>query len=77
MSGKIHNAVIERLDLQGDATSLPSPCISVCTMDAQAGWCAGCFRTLDEIVDWGSADEQHKRAIWQEVKRRYQSIPDN
>ena len=32
---------------------MPSPCISVCRMDAVSGLCEGCFRTLDEIAAWG------------------------
>ena len=35
------------------AGPVPSPCISVCRMDAVTGWCEGCFRTLDEIAGWG------------------------
>ena len=31
---------------------VPSPCISVCRMDAASGLCEGCLRTLDEIAAW-------------------------
>ena len=31
----------------------PSPCIKQCGLEAKA-LCRGCFRTLDEIVNWGS-----------------------
>ena len=40
-----------------------SPCISVCEMLPEAGVCAGCFRTLDEIAVWGSLDAADKRAV--------------
>ena len=40
-----------------------SPCISVCVMLPEAGVCAGCFRTLDEIAAWGSLDAAQKRAV--------------
>jgi predicted Fe-S protein YdhL (DUF1289 family) len=30
----------------------PSPCIGVCRIDRDTGWCEGCWRTLDEIADW-------------------------
>jgi predicted Fe-S protein YdhL (DUF1289 family) len=30
----------------------PSPCIAVCQYNAAAGWCIGCYRTLDEIREW-------------------------
>lgn len=43
---------------------VPSPCISVCVMDAERGWCTGCQRTLDEIAVWSILDDQEKRAVW-------------
>ena len=30
-----------------DIKDVPSPCISVCRVDADSGWCDGCLRTLD------------------------------
>jgi predicted Fe-S protein YdhL (DUF1289 family) len=42
---------------------VPSPCIGVCAIDAQTGWCAGCLRTIDEIAAWGALDAQAKREI--------------
>ena len=41
---------------------VPSPCISVCMMDAGERACVGCFRTLDEIAAWGMLDDDAKRA---------------
>ena len=45
---------------------VPSPCLSICRMDAVTGLCEGCLRTLDEIARWGrmSAAEQ-----WQVIAR--------
>ena len=42
---------------------VPSPCISVCTMDAKNRLCVGCFRTLDEIAAWSVLDADAKRAV--------------
>jgi len=50
--------------------TVPSPCISICRMDATTGWCEGCFRTLDEIVAWGRASDADKLAIWQHIEAR-------
>lgn len=50
--------------------SLPSPCVSVCRMDAASGLCAGCLRTLDEIAAWGRMDEGGKRAVWLQIEQR-------
>ena len=52
------------------ATEIPSPCTSVCTIDAATGWCAGCLRTIDEIVAWGSCDNAAKRAVWKRLPAR-------
>jgi predicted Fe-S protein YdhL (DUF1289 family) len=51
-------------------TMLPSPCISVCRMDAASGMCEGCMRTLDEIAAWGMMDSHEKRAVWKEIELR-------
>lgn len=49
---------------------VPSPCISVCRMDAATDLCEGCFRTLDEIAAWGRMTEEEKRDVWALVARR-------
>lgn len=53
-----------------DTTPVPSPCISLCEMAPDTGLCRGCLRTIDEIIAWGTADDDSKRAIWQEIHRR-------
>jgi len=60
------DALLARLDLE--AAPLPSPCISVCRIDA--GLCAGCLRTREEIAAWGSLDERAKRAVWTAIRHR-------
>jgi uncharacterized protein len=49
---------------------VPSPCISVCRMDASSGWCEGCLRTIDEIAVWSVLDENEKRAVWELLPQR-------
>ncbi|HBZ08176.1 MULTISPECIES: DUF1289 domain-containing protein [Massilia] len=51
-------------------TPVPSPCINVCEMDKATGLCRGCMRTIDEIVAWGTAGDDYKRAVWKEIRRR-------
>ncbi|MDB5944634.1 MAG: hypothetical protein JWQ13_4200 [Ramlibacter sp.] len=50
--------------------ALPSPCVSVCRMDAASGLCEGCLRTIDEIAAWGLMDNDEKRAVWESIERR-------
>lgn len=52
-------------------TPIPSPCISVCQMDAASGYCKGCYRTIEEIMVWGQADESVKQAVWQQLEQRH------
>lgn len=49
---------------------VPSPCISVCVLDAAGRTCIGCFRTLDEIAAWGTLDAAAKRRIVAELPTR-------
>jgi predicted Fe-S protein YdhL (DUF1289 family) len=53
-----------------DPDHVPSPCISVCELDANGRICVGCFRTLDEIAAWGSLDATDKRRILAELPAR-------
>jgi predicted Fe-S protein YdhL (DUF1289 family) len=39
-------------------------------MDERTGWCAGCFRTLEEIARWSAASDEEKRAILAAVAER-------
>ena len=52
------------------ADYVPSPCISVCVLDADGRFCTGCFRTLDEIASWGTLDAAAKRRILAELPAR-------
>ncbi|MGF6965984.1 putative Fe-S protein YdhL (DUF1289 family) [Paraburkholderia sp. WC7.3g] len=58
-------------DDKGDGGCVPSPCISVCRMDASTGWCEGCLRTIDEIAGWSMLDDDAKRAVWDAIEARH------
>ena len=49
---------------------VPSPCVSLCKMNRDSGLCEGCLRTLDEIIAWGKADDDFKRAVWDQLPGR-------
>jgi uncharacterized protein len=49
---------------------VPSPCISVCQMDAASGWCMGCRRTIDEVAAWSRLTDDAKRAVWEQLAQR-------
>ena len=54
-------------------SAVPSPCISICQMDDDTGWCSGCLRTLDEIACWSVLDDAQKQGVCLELGRRRQS----
>jgi predicted Fe-S protein YdhL (DUF1289 family) len=54
----------------GPQEIVPSPCISVCRMDRERGWCSGCLRTLEELREWGRAGSARKYAVWGLISQR-------
>jgi uncharacterized protein len=42
---------------------IETPCIKICTVDPDSGFCVGCNRTLDEIAMWASYTHAERRAI--------------
>ena len=50
--------------------NVPSPCISVCRVDADSGWCDGCLRTLEEIAAWGGLDNAARLDVWRTLNER-------
>jgi predicted Fe-S protein YdhL (DUF1289 family) len=49
-----------------------SPCVRNCCLDDDL-ICLGCFRTLEEIKEWGLADHERRRVILQSAERRRQT----
>jgi uncharacterized protein len=54
----------------GPPQDVPSPCISVCRMDAASELCEGCLRTLDEIAEWSALGDEDKKQVWTRIARR-------
>ena len=52
---------------------LPSPCISICRMDAASGFCLGCLRTIEEIAAWSRMGDADKRSVWRAIELRAQA----
>jgi uncharacterized protein len=42
---------------------VPSPCISICEMNEESGYCRGCFRSIKEISEWERYDDAEKQAV--------------
>ncbi|MGD8115772.1 DUF1289 domain-containing protein [Vibrio sp. TRT 29B02] len=43
-------------------STIACPCIRHCCLDEEE-ICLGCFRTLDEILNWSAASNEEKQAI--------------
>jgi predicted Fe-S protein YdhL (DUF1289 family) len=54
---------------------VPSPCTNVCVLDAGSRLCTGCLRHIDEIVAWGSMDDDARRAVLERVAARRGAPP--
>jgi predicted Fe-S protein YdhL (DUF1289 family) len=49
--------------------TVASPCISLCRLDEQKV-CLGCFRHVEDIREWRSADDERRRQICAEARTR-------
>ncbi|MEH6822537.1 MAG: DUF1289 domain-containing protein [Motiliproteus sp.] len=56
--------------------AINSPCIRNCCLDEQ-DICLGCGRSLDEILQWGGADDRRKRQILKQIAVRKQERQNN
>ena len=50
--------------------SVLSPCVQVCKMDALNALCTGCWRTIDEIIAWGTMDDKEKKDVLLLIEQR-------
>jgi len=46
-----------------------SPCVSICALD-ENDVCLGCYRTGQEITDWGAMDNEQRQEVMQKVAER-------
>lgn len=50
-----------------------SPCIAVCSIDDKNGYCAGCYRSLEEIANWTTYNSMQKHDILLQTQKRKQN----
>jgi predicted Fe-S protein YdhL (DUF1289 family) len=50
--------------------SINSPCINICVINPETGFCQGCYRTLDEISNWMALPAADRVTIIRELERR-------
>ena len=49
---------------------IQSPCVGVCTMNESTGFCQGCYRTIEEIRQWGDMASDQKSQLLTELEQR-------
>ncbi len=49
-----------------------SPCVRNCCLN-ERDICLGCFRSLDEIMQWSAADNRERHVILNNARQRKQS----
>ncbi|MDC7826708.1 DUF1289 domain-containing protein [Pseudomonas sp. BLCC-B13] len=54
--------------------AVDSPCRRQCCLDDH-DVCLGCGRSLSEILEWGKADSERRRAICQAAQQRLRPTP--
>jgi predicted Fe-S protein YdhL (DUF1289 family) len=50
-------------------SAVQSPCMGNCCLDDNLT-CLGCFRSLEEIKEWGVADNHRREVILQNAEQR-------
>ena len=48
----------------------PSPCVSVCTLDDDTGYCMGCGRTVEQSAGWTRMSKAEQWAVIDELAAR-------
>ena len=67
------NLVERAMAARAAASDVPSPCISICRIDAESGFCEGCLRTIDETAAWSRMSDADKRGVWRAIELRAQA----
>lgn len=49
---------------------IETPCVKICTLDAQRQLCLGCGRTVDEIARWGGLSPADRRRVMDALPER-------
>lgn len=49
---------------------IPSPCVAICVIDADSGFCTGCYRTIEEIGGWMLMTRDEKETTLARIAER-------
>jgi len=51
-------------------SGIESPCVKICMIHPEAGLCAGCLRTRDEIAMWSRYSDAERAGIMEALPER-------
>ena len=54
------------------AENIETPCIGVCTMDDNTGFCLGCYRSLEEFQNWWDMSDEQRAQVMAQLDQRMQ-----
>ncbi|MDJ1159793.1 DUF1289 domain-containing protein [Chelatococcus sp. SYSU_G07232] len=55
-------------------TTISTPCVKICVLDDQTGFCEGCGRTRSEVARWLRMSEWQRRRIMTGLPQRLAEI---
>lgn len=55
-------------------SAIASPCVGVCRIDRDTGYCIGCARTGAEIAGWRDAAPAAREAVWTALPGRFDAL---
>jgi predicted Fe-S protein YdhL (DUF1289 family) len=53
---------------------IKTPCVKVCVVDGQSGFCLGCGRTLNEIARWARLTDGERHAVMNSLPPRIEAL---
>jgi uncharacterized protein len=57
-----------------DARDIDTPCIKLCVVDPDSGYCIGCGRTRTEIAGWIAMSPAERREVMAGLAQRIESL---
>ena len=55
-------------------SEIESPCVQICVVDFDSGYCIGCGRSRDEIAGWITMDAPGRTAVMAELPDRLKNL---
>lgn len=54
--------------------AIETPCIKICVVDPETGFCIGCGRTRGEIGGWLGLSPEERRGVMAELPKRVEGL---